>query len=608
MCGIVGILGTHKVADRLVASLRLLEYRGYDSAGISTLHDGQLVRRRAKGKLDNLDAQLSDQPAHGDIGIGHTRWATHGVPSEANAHPHVYEGVSVVHNGIIENFQALRNELIADGHQFASQTDTEVVAHLVCHYWRKKNLTPREAVYAALQRFEGAFALAILFEGLDDLMVVARRGSPLAIGHGDGEMYVGSDALCLNPHTKRVQYLSEGDHAVLSRTTVEIRDAENRIVDRPITVSAYSDAAVDKGNYRHFMLKEIHQQPEVIGDTLRMSLNSETHRVDLPEIAAILSKATRITMVACGTAYYACLVARYWFEGEAGIPVDIDVASEFRYREPPIVDGTVAIVVSQSGETADTLAALRHMKAQGCTVIAICNVPESTIAREADVVVRTLAGPEIGVASTKAFTTQLISLACMVIAAGRERGTLSAEREKAITDGLSTIQVRFAEVLRREQDFVAIAAELAQARDVLYAGRGTAFAIAMEGALKLKEISYIHAEGYGAGELKHGPIALIDDNVPVIVLAPQDSLYDKTISNLQEMAARDGQIILVSTESAVADQADMIRHGIHMPDVDPMIAPILYSLPVQLLAYYTAVKKGTDVDQPRNLAKSVTVE
>jgi glucosamine--fructose-6-phosphate aminotransferase (isomerizing) len=607
MCGIVGILGRQPAAPLLLDALKRLEYRGYDSAGMATLVDGRIERRRAEGKLANLERVLEEEPLPGVVGIGHTRWATHGAPTRDNAHPHQAGGVAVVHNGIIENFQLLRDELIDLGHRFETDTDTEVVPQLVSHYLTQ-GVGPVAAAAAALKRLDGAFALAILFAGHDDLLIGARRGSPLAVGYGDGAMYLGSDALALAPLTDRIQYLEEGDWAVLNLRGAVVYDAAGQPVTREIKQTALSGALIGKGNYRHFMHKEIHEQPAVIGDTLRTFASAVDHSIRLPELPVDFATLPRLAMVACGTAYYACMVAKYWFEQLAGLPVDLDIGSEFRYRDPPLVPESAALFVSQSGETADTLAAMRHVKSLGLATIGLVNVPESTLAREVACHLRTLAGPEIGVASTKAFTTQLATLACLAIGAARARGRLSAERERELTQALDEVPARAAEVLLQDDRYERIAHELVPARDVLYIGRGTGFAIALEGALKLKEISYIHAEGYAAGELKHGPIALIDEGVPVIVVAPPDHLFDKTASNLQEVVARSGKVILLSDQRGCAQLADYVHTGVALPAVDPFVAPLLYAIPVQLLAYHTAVLKGTDVDQPRNLAKSVTVE
>lgn len=607
MCGIVGVIGGRPAAPLLLDALRRLEYRGYDSAGIATLVGGRVERRRSPGKLDRLAERLDQEPLGGVTGIGHTRWATHGAPNETNAHPHVSEGVALVHNGIIENFQELRAELVARGHQFATQTDTEVVAHLISAQLAR-GLEPREAALQVVRRLKGAFALAILFERHDELLVVARKGCPLAVGYGDGEMFVGSDALALAPLTERIQYLEEGDVAVLSRSGAVVADAEGREVERPIRQTALSGALIGKGNHRHFMEKEIFEQPAVLGDTLRSFADPETHRITLPDLPFDLADVPRLAVVACGTASYACLVGKYWFEGLAGLPVDWDIASEFRYRNPPLVANQAGLFVSQSGETADTLAALRHLRVEGHPALAVVNVPESTLAREADGLLRTLAGPEIGVASTKAFTTQLATLACLAVGTARARGRLTAEREAELTRALDELPARILQVLEKDAEIRAIAQELVAARDVLYVGRGTSYAIALEGALKLKEISYIHAEAYAAGELKHGPIALIDENVPVIVVAPRDALFEKTASNLQEVVARGGKVVLLSDAEGINELGEYAWRAVTLPSVDPFVAPILYAVPIQLLAYHTAVLKGTDVDQPRNLAKSVTVE
>jgi glutamine---fructose-6-phosphate transaminase (isomerizing) len=606
MCGIVGILGKTAVATNLVDALRRLEYRGYDSAGIATVEAGTLERRRAEGKLRNLEQRLLIEPLTGRTGIGHTRWATHGRPTERNAHPHMTAKVSVVHNGIIENFRELRIELEAKGHKFETETDTEAIVHLVTHEMQQ-GLGPVEAVRAALGHLQGAFALGIIFAGHDDLMIAARQGSPLAIGHGSGEMYLGSDAIALAPFTDAITYLEEGDHAVLHRSGAEIFDRANVRVERPTIKSVASSLLVDKGNHRHFMAKEIHEQPEVISHTLANYLDMVAGRVNFPDLGIDLAKVSRVTISACGTAYYAGLVAKYWIERVARVPVEIDVASELRYREAPLPANGLAVFVSQSGETADTLATLRYCKANGQRIASIVNVRTSTIARESHAALPTLAGPEIGVASTKAFTCQLSVLACLALAIGRARGTISPAQEGEIVKALTGIPRHVASIIRNEQQFMAIAQELSKARDVLYLGRGTSFPIALEGALKLKEISYIHAEGYAAGELKHGPIALIDENVPVIVVAPEDDLFDKTVSNMQEVAARGGQIILISDADAEKVGCKLAAH-IKMPKVAAFATPLLYAVPTQLIAYHTAVVMGTDVDQPRNLAKSVTVE
>jgi glucosamine--fructose-6-phosphate aminotransferase (isomerizing) len=606
MCGIIGILGKEPVMRGLVNALKRLEYRGYDSAGIATLENGSLARRRAKGKLRNLEALLAEQPLRGTAGIGHTRWATHGVPSERNAHPHMTAKVSLVHNGIIENFHELRTELEAEGVVFETETDTEAVVHLISRELAR-GAAPEAAVAETLRRLEGAFALAILFAGHDDLLIGARRGSPLAVGYGDGEMYLGSDAMALAPFTDRVAYLEDGDCVALTRTSVRIRNENGAPVERPIQRTHASALLADKGNHRHFMAKEIHEQPDVIARTLGHYVHFAEGRVELMDTKFDFAKLSRLTIAACGTAYYAGMVAKYWFERYARLPVEIDVASEFRYREAPLPPNGLALFISQSGETADTLAGLRYAKEQKQTILSIVNVPQSTIARESDAILPTLAGPEIGVASTKAFTSQLAVLACMAIVAARARGHLTAPQEAEIVKGLVELPRLMNEVLRREEEFEKLAHLLSHATDVLYLGRGSYYPLALEGALKLKEISYIHAEGFAAGELKHGPIALIDESVPVIVVAPRDALYDKTISNMQEVAARGGQIILITSEDAALPGTKLTAQ-IRLPKAHGFIAPILYALPVQLLAYHTAVLLGTDVDQPRNLAKSVTVE
>ena len=594
----------------LVDGLKRLEYRGYDSAGIATLVNGQIERRRAVGKIVNLEAVLEGQPLEGAVGIGHTRWATHGVPNEANAHPHATKRVAVVHNGIIENFLELRGELSGDENPFETETDTEVVVHLLTRYL-DQGMTPEEAVEAALSDLHGAFALVMIFSGEEDLMIGARRGSPLAIGYGDGEMYFGSDALALAPLTKRICYMEEGDWAVVRRGGATVFDAAGDTVERAVLETGLSGALIGKGNYRHFMLKEIHEQPTVIGDTLHTVLNPATRSITMPAMSCDFAVVPRITISACGTAYYAGLVAKYWFEQFARIPVEIDVASEFRYREAPMPEGGVAIFVSQSGETMDTLSALRYAKSQGQYIISVVNVPESSIARESDTVLQTHAGPEIGVASTKAFTTQMTMLACLAIEAARVRGGISAAKEAKLSNALAEVPGRASEVLQNRKRIADLAPLISDARDVLYLGRGLSFPIAMEGALKLKEISYIHAEGYAAGEMKHGPIALIDDSVPVIVIAPgNDPLFEKTAGNVQEVIARGGKVIFLSDRSGIDRMTRQAQPAatIELPVIEPFVAPILYSIPVQLLAYHVGVLKGTDVDQPRNLAKSVTVE
>jgi glucosamine--fructose-6-phosphate aminotransferase (isomerizing) len=608
MCGIVGMLGREPVAVQLVDALKRLEYRGYDSAGVATLEDGHVTRRRAEGKLRNLETRLQQEPLKGQIGIGHTRWATHGRPSESNAHPHATDRLAVVHNGIIENFRELREELQSKGVKFDSETDTEVVAHLVTDELANGR-SPFEAVAAALPRLRGAFALAFLFEGEGNLLIGARKGSPLAIGYGDGEMYLGSDAIALAPFTDTISYLEDGDSVVLSRQSVQVRDAQGAVVDRTVQKSSASAFLVDKGNHRHFMAKEIFEQPEVVGHTLAHYLDMAAERVRLPVVLPFDFKSLeRISISACGTAYYAGLVAKYWFERFARLPVEIDVASEFRYREAPLRPDGLAIFVSQSGETADTLATLRYCKEHKQHVLSVVNVPTSTIARESDVVTPTLAGPEIGVASTKAFTCQLAVLACLAVAAGRARGVLSEADENKLVRALIEVPRLMAEALTLEPQIEHLARDLAKSSDVLYLGRGTSYPIALEGALKLKEISYIHAEGYAAGELKHGPIALIDEKMPVIVIAPHDRVFEKTLSNMQEVAARGGKIILVTDPHGARETQVESLIKLALPEMPATITPLVYAIPVQLIAYHTAVVMGTDVDQPRNLAKSVTVE
>lgn len=607
MCGIVAILGAGPVADRLVDGLKRLEYRGYDSAGIATVSAGALERRRAVGKLSSLSELISQEPIKGSLGIGHTRWATHGAPTVANAHPHAAGRVAVVHNGIVENFRVLREELLEAGCVFSSETDTEVIAQL-CEAFMRRGLDPQDAAAATLSRLEGAFALCFLFEGEDDLMVVARQGSPLAIGHGDGEMFVGSDALALAPMTNRITYLEEGDWAVLTRNSIEIFDKRGEQANREVQTVAVDQVLVDKGNHRHFMHKEIHEQPTVLAYALSHYLNEGRDSIVVPEGAPDFTKYDRLVLVACGTAYYACHVAKYWFEQFARIPVEIDVASEFRYRTPPMSGKEAAIFVSQSGETADTLAALRYVSEQSVDVISVVNSATSTIARESAVSLPILAGVEIGVASTKAFTCQLIALASLAILAGRQRGLVDAEQEAGLTAALTTVPHLVSKAISNETEIIAVARELAQARDILFLGRGAMYPLALEGALKLKEISYIHAEGYASGELKHGPIALIDAHTPVIVFAPKDELFDKSISNMQEVMARGGKVLLVTDADGAKEAGDGVWQTLIMPSCHPLVAPILYSAPAQLIAYHTAVEKGTDVDQPRNLAKSVTVE
>jgi glucosamine--fructose-6-phosphate aminotransferase (isomerizing) len=606
MCGIIGIIGQAPVTPLLVDALKRLEYRGYDSAGVATLVNGHIDRRRAEGKLVNLEARLAREPLSGTIGIGHTRWATHGKPSERNAHPIATDRVAVVHNGIIENFQELKDELTAEGRRFESDTDTEVVAQLLTSMLERQ-MAPEEAMGEAMGRLRGAFALVALFSGRHDILMAARRGSSLAIGYGDGEMYVGTDALALAPFTKRVSYLEDDDWVVLKADGCKVYQGSNEVT-REIRQSGISGAMIGKGNHRHFMLKEIYEQPAVIGDTLQSYLDPATRAVTLPALPFDWNSVSKLTITGCGTACYAGMVAKYWFESLARLPVEVEVASELRYREPPLPEGGVCIAVSQSGETVDTLAAIRYAKANRQTLVAVVNVPESAIARESHVVLPTLAGPEIGVASTKAFTTQLVVLACLALCAAGARGALSKEDIAKLSAALLEVPARAAEILKNDRHIEAIAQEVAEARDVLYLGRGNLYPLALEGALKLKEISYIHAEGYAAGEMKHGPIALIDESVPIVVCAPSGPLFDKIASNIEEVVARGGKVILLSDKAGVARLGSKVRHAVTLPTVDPFVAPILYALPVQLLAYHAAVAKGTDVDQPRNLAKSVTVE
>ena len=608
MCGIVGIVGKTPVALQIVEALKRLEYRGYDSAGVATLEDGRLDRRRAEGKLRNLETKLSQAPLSGVIGIGHTRWATHGKPNETNAHPHATDKLAVVHNGIIENFRELKTGLEAKGIRFETETDTEVVAQLVTYEIRQGRL-PIEAVAVTLPRLRGAFALGFLFSGEEDLLIGARHGAPLAIGYGEGEMYLGSDALALAPFTDEVAYLDDGDWAILTHRGADIRDESGKPAHRTRHKIPVGSFLADKGNYRHFMAKEIHEQAEVVGRTLAHYVNFASERVELPiELPFDFRDLKRISISACGTAYLAGLISKYWFERLARIPVEIDVASEFRYREAPLEPGGLALFVSQSGETADTLASLRYATSEKQHTLSVVNVPTSTMARESDVIAQTLAGVEVGVASTKAFTCQLTVLLSLAIAAGRARGTLSVEDEKELVNALIAIPGQMTEAMKREHQIEILARELSKAKDVLYLGRGTSYPLAMEGALKLKEISYIHAEGYAAGELKHGPIALIDETMPVIVIAPHDSIFEKTVSNMQEVAARGGRIILITDERGALEAGLDTMATIVMPSVHPIVAPILNAVPIQLLAYHTAVFMGKDVDQPRNLAKSVTVE
>ena len=607
MCGIVGIIGKTDVALPLLECLKRLEYRGYDSAGIATIDKGLIERRRAEGKLINLATRLNDTPLFGKIGIGHTRWATHGVPNEVNAHPHATGKVAVVHNGIIENFQNLKDELEQAGHCLASDTDTEVVAHLITHYL-EMGQTPEDATASVLKRLEGAFALGIIFSGEQDLMIAARQGSPIAIGYGEGEMFLGSDALALAPMTQRITYLEDGDWAVIHSSSVVVRDQGGTVIKRPIQTTEVSGALTGKAGYAHFMLKEIYEQPQVIGDTLHSFINPSNQTITLPDLPFDLAKISKITISACGTAFYAALTAKYWFEKIARVSVEVDIASELRYRNTVMLKDGLAIFISQSGETADTLAALRYCRQLGQKILSIVNVPESTIARESDAVMQTYAGPEIGVASTKAFTTQLTVLACLAIFLARAKGSISRDREADLANSLTGVPAKAAEVLNQDNHLRELSKEIVVARDVLFLGRGTSYPIAMEGALKLKEISYIHAEGYAAGEMKHGPIALIDNCVPVIVIAPSDELLEKTASNMQEVIARGGRVFFLTDVSGEKKLGKSAAHSIVLPEVDPFVAPILYAIPVQLIAYHAAVIKGTDVDQPRNLAKSVTVE
>ena len=608
MCGIIGIVGHEAAAPQLIDALKRLEYRGYDSAGVATLEHGVLTRRRAQGKLKNLETRLASEPLLGTIGIGHTRWATHGRPTENNAHPHATEKLAVVHNGIIENFVELRRELQAKGAKFVTETDTEVVAHLVSQEM-ERGASPVEAVKAALPRLRGAFALAFLFAGEDNLLIGARKGSPLAIGYGEGAMFVGSDAIALAPFTDTVSYLEDGDWVVVTRSSAEVHDAQGAVVQRAVLKSQAAVMHIDKGNHRHFMAKEIFEQPEVVGHTLANYIDMAAERVALPmPLPFDFGNLNRISIAACGTAYYASMVAKYWFERFAHLPVEVDIASEYRYRSAPLGPGGLAIFVSQSGETADTLASLRYAREHKQHVLSIVNVPTSTIARESDVVMPTLAGPEIGVASTKAFTCQLAALATLAIAAGRARGVLSESDEKKLVHALIEVPRHMAEALALEPQIEHLARDLAKCRDVLYLGRGTSFPIALEGALKLKEISYIHAEGYAAGELKHGPIALIDETMPVIVIAPYDHIFEKTVSNMEEVAARGGRLVLLTDAQGARAASSKPWVTLTLPTMPATVAPLVYAVPVQLIAYHTAVIMGTDVDQPRNLAKSVTVE
>lgn len=607
MCGIIGIVGNNPATPRLLDALKRLEYRGYDSAGIATLVNGGIDRRRAEGKLNNLDARISEAPLSGTTGIGHTRWATHGIPNEQNAHPHATDKVAIVHNGIIENFAELREEVAGAGCDLASETDTEIIAHLVT-LQLNNGLSPKDAVFHTLQKLQGAFGLGFIFAGEHNLMIAARQGSPLALGFGEDEMYLGSDALALAPLTNRILYMEDGDWAVLTSNSADVYDAAGNAVERPIRLTELSGAAIGKGGYEHFMLKEIYEQPQVIGDTLHSLINPAERRIIMPDTDVDLAAADKLTLIACGTSYYACMTAKYWFESLARIPVEVDIASEYRYRDSVPPENGVAVFISQSGETIDTLAALRHAKSMGQKILSIVNAPESAIARESDAVLQTLAGPEIGVASTKAFTTQLTVLACLAVATAEARGTISGKDVGDIVGALTEVPARAAEVLNHDDDIRELAVSIAEARDVLYLGRGTNYPIALEGALKLKEISYIHAEGYAAGEMKHGPIALIDKDVPIICIAPADKLFEKTASNIMEVRARGGRVIVFSDTAGAARLKESAEAVIALPSVNAFVSPILYAIPVQLLAYHVAVLKGTDVDQPRNLAKSVTVE
>ena len=607
MCGIIGILGRAEVSGRLIEGLRRLEYRGYDSAGLCTIVGGQLERRRAEGKLDNLAREVSADPLPGQVGIAHTRWATHGAPTRDNAHPHATQEVALVHNGIIENFRPLRDELIAEGREFSSQTDSEVVAHLISREI-EGGATPKDAVSRTLKRIHGAFSLAILVRQFPDMLIGARLGSPLVVGYGQDETYLGSDALALAPLTQKISYLEEGDWVIITRDGTQIYDRNDQPVQRPVTTSTASAAAVEKGNHRHFMQKEIFEQPIVVAQTLQSYLRPLEQKVALPDMEFSFANVPRITIVACGTSYYAGMVAKYWLEQFARVPVELDIASEFRYRQPVLEDGGLALFISQSGETADTLAALRHARDHGQKIAVVVNVPTSSMAREADLLLPTHAGPEIGVASTKAFTCQLAVLAALAAKIARDKGRMSEAEEREIVGHLSQAPAAMNAALQHDEEIERMAPVIARARDVLYLGRGPEYPMALEGALKLKEISYIHAEGYAAGEMKHGPIALIDDHVPVIVLAPSGPLFEKTVSNMQEVQARGGKVVLISDAEGLAQASEGTIATIEMPKVHPLIAPLVYAIPVQLLAYHVAVAKGTDVDQPRNLAKSVTVE
>ncbi|HNQ92223.1 MAG TPA: glutamine--fructose-6-phosphate transaminase (isomerizing) [Alphaproteobacteria bacterium] len=608
MCGIIGIVSTKNIVPNLVEGLKRLEYRGYDSAGVATLENGQIVRQRAEGKLVNLEERLKQHPLSGTIGIGHTRWATHGEPTENNAHPHATKRVAVVHNGIIENYAELKEELMAHQVRFETETDTEVIAHLVDHYMVQGE-TPENAAHKTLDRLRGAYSVVLMFAGVENTLIGARQGTPLAVGYGEGEMFIASDSYALSPFTRKICFLEDGDRLVVTNDNVRIMDAKRRSVDRPVRITAQSGTTTGKGEYRHFMLKEIYEQPSVIADTLNSFVNPATGRIAIPgEILEAMLRAPRITLIACGTAYYACMVAKYWFETVARTPCEVDVASEFRYREAPLPNDGLSIFVSQSGETLDTLEALRYCKRERQMCLSIVNTIESTIERESHLCLHTLAGPEIGVASTKAFTTQLTTLACLALSLASAKGVITQAEEAAHAYELRAMPKLAASILSHDNEIKEIAGSIASATDVLYLGRGALYPLALEGALKLKEISYIHAEGYAAGEMKHGPIALIDDNVPVVVLAPHDRMFEKTASNIQETVARGGKVLLITDASGAKQLKDTCDWIVTITDMHPFVAPILYALPVQLLAYHAAVAKGTDVDQPRNLAKSVTVE
>ncbi len=607
MCGIVGVLGQLEAAPRILDALKRLEYRGYDSAGLTTLQNGLPIRRRAVGKLGQLIKLVSQDPAPGTAGIGHTRWATHGAPNVANAHPHAAGPVHMVHNGIIENFRELRERLKADGVACETETDTEVVAQMAANFMHQ-GMTPSEAVAKTLPQLEGAFALAFLFKDHPDLMIIARNGSPLALGWGEDEMFVGSDAMALSPMTPRITYLEEGDWAVVTRAGAQIFDRDGTAVERDSVTVEVESSLVDKGTHRHFMAKEIHEQPNVLAHVLGRYVAADRSRISSPADEIDWAAMPRLQLVACGTAAYAGMVAKYWFEQLAGLPVEVDIASEFRYRHPPLMQGEAALFISQSGETADTLAALRHVQGRVAKTIGIINVIESTIAREVDLVLPTMAGREIGVASTKAFTCQLLTLLATAILAARQRGRIDAARERDLVATILELPRLAADAMTSEPDIANVAQEMANARDILYLGRGPMFPIALEGALKLKEISYIHAAGHASGELKHGPIAMVDETVPVVVMAPKDALFEKTTSNMQEVLARGGKVVLVTDSAGAEAGAEGAWQVIQMPDCDALIQPIIHAIPAQLLAYHAALAKGTDVDQPRNLAKSVTVE